>query len=74
MFWLQVVDLLLQHGARPNITEQEEGVCPLHAACQYGDLNIVNALLAAGAIVNLQVRHISDRSQITSSHSGGVGE
>ena len=30
------------------------GATPLHVACQYGHLEVVRALLSAGAIVDLQ--------------------
>ncbi|MDA1325965.1 MAG: ankyrin repeat domain-containing protein [Proteobacteria bacterium] len=47
----EVVALLLEHGANPDITN-DFGKTPLMAAAQYDDLRSVNALIADGAKVN----------------------
>lgn len=44
----KVVELLLQHGAEPNVREQG-GYTPLHAAAQNGDLDMIRALIYGGA-------------------------
>lgn len=44
----KIVDLLLKHGADPNIREQG-GYTPLHAAAQNGDLETIRALIYGGA-------------------------
>ena len=45
---VKIAELLLQHGADPNIREQG-GYTPLHAAAQNGDLDMINTLLHGGA-------------------------
>lgn len=44
----KIVDLLLRHGADPNIREQG-GYTPLHAAAQNGDEEMIRTLLYGGA-------------------------
>lgn len=44
----RIVDLLLSHGADPNIREQG-GYTPLHAAAQNGDEELIRTLLYGGA-------------------------
>ncbi|HSL43015.1 MAG TPA: ankyrin repeat domain-containing protein [Anaerolineales bacterium] len=44
----RIVDLLLKHGADPNIREQG-GYTPLHAAAQNGDEDMIRTLLYGGA-------------------------
>jgi ankyrin repeat protein len=45
---VKIAQLLLKHGADPNIREQG-GYTPLHAAAQNGDLEMINTLLYGGA-------------------------
>jgi len=45
---LEIVKLLLAHGADPNCREAG-GYTPLHAAAQNGDIEMINALLFGGA-------------------------
>lgn len=52
----EVVSLLLEHGADPNVTN-DFGKTPLMAAAQYDDLQSVNALLNAGAQINAKSSH-----------------
>ncbi|TJZ76234.1 ankyrin repeat domain-containing protein [Chitiniphilus eburneus] len=47
----EVLDVLLHHGADPNI-RLSNGGCPLHFAAHLGRVEIVRALLALGADVN----------------------
>lgn len=44
----RIVDLLLKHGADPNIREQG-GYTPLHAAAQNGDEDMIRTLIYGGA-------------------------
>ena len=44
----KVVELLLKHGADPNVREQD-GYTPLHAAAQNGDVEIIRTLIYGGA-------------------------
>ena len=44
----KIVELLLKHGADPNIREQG-GYTPLHAAAQNGDEDMIRTLLYGGA-------------------------
>lgn len=44
----ELVDLLLAHGARPDVAESVEAT-PLHSAAGHGSQGIVRSLLAAGA-------------------------
>lgn len=44
----KIVQLLLRHGADPNIREQGDQA-PLHAAAQTGDLEMINTLIYGGA-------------------------
>jgi ankyrin repeat protein len=48
---VEIVKLLLNHGANPNIADSENDT-PLMAACHHGNIEIVSMLLAAGADVN----------------------
>lgn len=50
---LQIVNLLIRHGADPNVREQN-GFTPLHAAAQNGDVDIIRALLMGGADLTLK--------------------
>lgn len=49
----KIVELLLKHGADPNIREQG-GYTPLHAAAQNGDLEMIRTLLYGGADLSLK--------------------
>jgi ankyrin repeat protein len=49
----RIVNLLLQHGADPNLREQG-GFTPLHAAAQNGDVEIIRALLMGGADLTIK--------------------
>ena len=44
----KIAELLLQHGADPNIREQG-GYTPLHIAAQNGDLEMISTLIYGGA-------------------------
>jgi ankyrin repeat protein len=44
----KIAELLLKHGADPNIREQG-GYAPLHAAAQNGDLEMISTLIYGGA-------------------------
>jgi uncharacterized protein len=44
----KIVELLLKHGADPNIREQG-GYTPLHAAAQNGDVSTIRTLIYGGA-------------------------
>ena len=48
-----VVDFLLKKGANPNIADAS-GITPIHIAASKGELDIVELLIEAGAIVNAQ--------------------
>jgi uncharacterized protein len=50
---VKIAELLLKHGADPNIREQG-GYTPLHAAAQNGDLEMILALLYGGADLALK--------------------
>jgi cytohesin len=49
---IEIVNLLLNAGAQVNIAERKSGETPLHSAVLHDKLNIVEALLSAGADVN----------------------
>src|SRR5215211_8913651 len=49
----KIVELLLKHGADPNIREQG-GYTPLHAAAQNGDVEMIRTLLYGGADLALR--------------------
>ena len=51
-----IVKLLLAHGARPNVAD-EEGNTPLHAAVQADHEDIVPLLLAHGANTNVREKY-----------------
>lgn len=48
---VKIAELLLKHGADPNI-RVDGGYTPLHAAAQNGDLDMINILLYGGADLN----------------------
>jgi uncharacterized protein len=49
----KIIELLLKHGADPNISEQG-GFTPLHAAAQNGDIDVIRVLLYGGADLTLR--------------------
>jgi uncharacterized protein len=49
----KITELLLQHGADPNISEQG-GYTPLHAAAENGDIEVIRVLLYGGADLTLR--------------------
>jgi len=49
----EIVKLLLVHGANPNITD-ESGVSPLHVACSFGIVPLLEILVDNGAWVNMR--------------------
>jgi cytohesin len=48
----EIVDLLLQANANPNVPDTTIGASPLHLAALYGRVNIINLLIKKGANVN----------------------
>ena len=50
---LEIVRLLIQHGADPNVREQG-GYTPLHAAAQNDDEEMIRTLLFGGADLNIK--------------------
>lgn len=52
---LVITQLLLEHGADPNVQQQND-VTPLHAAAHNNSIDIVKALLAAGAKKDLRTK------------------
>ena len=46
-----IVQLLLDHGADPNVVD-EDGMTPLHAACIIGNVETASYLIKSGANVN----------------------
>lgn len=51
--YLQIMRLLLTHGANPNLADQRGHHCPaLYDAAEFGSTEMVKLLLAAGADVN----------------------
>jgi uncharacterized glyoxalase superfamily protein PhnB len=49
---IEIVRLLLQHGANPNAREAGDNTYPLHWAAAHGDIEIVRTLLDAGGDVH----------------------
>jgi ankyrin repeat protein len=49
----KIVNMLLKHGAEPNVHEQS-GYTPLHAAAQNGDIEMIRTLLYGGAGLDLK--------------------
>ena len=45
----QVVQLLVEHGAKVDVCDQRGGITPLHDAVSFGSREVVMALLEAGA-------------------------
>lgn len=42
---LEVIDILLKKGAKPNVTSSSKGYTPLHIAVQFGHMELVQRLL-----------------------------
>ncbi len=42
---LEALDILLQKGARPNVTSTSSGCTPLHVAAQFGHIQVMERLL-----------------------------
>lgn len=53
VFLLQMVELLLQHGANTN-EQKSNGACPLHEAAVTGAEDIAHALLLYGASIMME--------------------
>ncbi|XP_064398066.1 ankyrin repeat domain-containing protein 27-like isoform X2 [Halichondria panicea] len=51
---INMVDLLLAHGAMPDVRARESQQTPLHLACQYNQQDVVLMLLEESASVNVQ--------------------
>ena len=54
------IQSIINDGVNPNFWDYD-GHTPLHVAATYGNLNALNALIAAGADVNAQSRKMSGR-------------
>lgn len=67
---LQVVKVLLEHGADIQERNNQDGSTPLHIACNEGHLDIVESLLEHGA--DVFVRDDASRIPIHYARSGGV--
>ena len=69
---IEIVKLLLAHGADPNLTE--EGIAPhghaLHSAVVNGHLEIVELLLAHGAYPNVEIESSADTLSAALSSAG----
>lgn len=57
----EYVDLLLKHGADPNLVEYENDVSALHLAVWHGQIEIVKSLLKAGAEIDRKTTTPSSR-------------
>jgi ankyrin repeat protein len=70
---LEIVKLLLEHGADPNLPE--EGIAPrghaLHSAVCNGHIQIVKVLLEAGAYPNVEIESSADTLSAALSRSNG---
>jgi ankyrin repeat protein len=54
---VDVVELLLSRGANPNVCDERIGVTPIMIAATWGDQNIIEQLIRAGADVNHVAAH-----------------
>jgi ankyrin repeat protein len=54
---VDVVELLLSRGANPNVCDERIGVTPIMIAATWGDPNIIEQLIRAGADVNHVAAH-----------------
>lgn len=52
---VEIVNLLLAHGADVNVLDNVMGVSTLHLAAQGGSVDVAKLLLQQGAFVNLQI-------------------
>ncbi len=59
----EMVQVLLDAGARPGMVSPATGFCPLHMASMKGHVRVVQRLVAAGADVN-----VGDKNQVTALH------
>jgi ankyrin repeat protein len=67
----KIVQLLLKHGADPNVREQGD-YAPLHAAAQNGNLDLINVLLYGGA--DLDVKSIDGKIPFDLALEAGHGK
>ena len=51
-----LVELLLKHGASPNLHAAEDNVTPLHEAASAGFIDVVKLLVARGADTKVRQR------------------
>lgn len=68
----EIVQVLLNRGARPNETTHE-GLSPLYVAAQQGNTECVRALVKAGADVNFTTRGYQATPLINASEEGMLG-
>ena len=61
---LEVIDILLKKGAKPNVTSSSKDYTPLHVAVQFGHIEIVQRLLKAK---NLEI-DATDQQGMTALH------
>jgi ankyrin repeat protein len=61
----EVVKLLLEYGANPNIMNTKNQSTPLHSAAYYGHASVVELLVRAGASINAY-----NANKITPLHCG----
>ena len=61
---LEVIDILLKKGAKPNVTSLSKDYTPLHVAVQFGHIEIVQRLLKAK---NLEI-DATDQQGMTALH------
>lgn len=60
--WHDVVDFLLQLGARPNVCDPKTGDSPLHVACRIGTAKIAQSFIHYGA--DVEAAHQNGRQPI----------
>ena len=61
---LEVIDILLKKGAKPNVTTTSKGYTSLHIAVQFGHMEVVQRLLNAK---NLEI-DATDQQGMTALH------
>ena len=54
--YTEIALILIKAGANANLTENGYGMSPLHKAAVFGNVAIINALVAAGANLDRQTR------------------